>query len=340
MEFFHLSHTDLDGYSCQFITKRIYPDGYFVNANYGEEVTVRMREILQKIQLSQKEKIFFLITDLNLSASEAAFLDEEIQRLRALKDIELLLLDHHGSGLQTAQSYPWYHLDITKSASLITYEYFNEEQKLSHLEKFIKAVNAVDIWLQEDTLFETGKVMMRLIDEAKEINRFTFNNENIAYKHYMLEQALPYLEKERGYIDLDDDICHIKKSFFLQDKRDTLDNLVTRYLLKLIEVKKEEMSIYYQGSKGILTFGIQNSSIVGNAFLKANPDFHFFMNVSPRGTFSLRADNQIDVSKMASNIAGGGGHPNASGGRIKDFKEFFIYSELKSFIEALLKDKE
>ncbi len=64
------------------------------------------------------------------------------------------------------------------------------------------------------------------------------------------------------------------------------------------------------------------------------------MNVSPRGTFSLRADNKMDVSKMAETIAGGGGHPNASGGKLKEFKEFFIYSELKSFIEELLKEKE
>ena len=99
------------------------------------------------------------------------------------------------------------------------------------------------------------------------------------------------------------------------------------------------MSITYQETKGILTFGIQNSSIVGNAFLKANPDYHFFMNVSPRGTFSLRADNKIDVSKMAEAIAGGGGHPNASGGKIKGMPEFFVYEELKKYIQNLLIEK-
>jgi oligoribonuclease NrnB/cAMP/cGMP phosphodiesterase (DHH superfamily) len=64
------------------------------------------------------------------------------------------------------------------------------------------------------------------------------------------------------------------------------------------------------------------------------------MNVSPKGTFSLRADNKMDVSQMAQSIANGGGHPNASGGKIKDFKEFFVYGELKSFISNLLKEKE
>ncbi|BCD61987.1 hypothetical protein NitYY0826_C0855 [Nitratiruptor sp. YY08-26] len=339
MDFYHLSHTDLDGYTCQYITKHIYHEGFFVNANYGEEVTVRIDEILHRIERSMKENVFFLITDLNLSEDEAAYLDNEIKRFKD-KNIKLLLLDHHASGIETAEKFEWYHLDVTKSASKITYDYFNNGNNISHLEKFIDAVNAVDIWLQEDPLFEFGKVLMRLVDEAKEINRFTFNSAHIRYKHTMLSKALPYIEKENNYILLDDDICKIKKSFFIKSNNDTLDNLVTNYILDLIEAKKEEMTIYFQGNKGILTYGIQNSSIVGNGFLRLNPDYHFFMNVSPRGTFSLRADNKMDVSKMAELIAGGGGHPNASGGKLKEFKEFFIYDELKSFVEALLKDKE
>ena len=337
MQFFHLSHTDLDGYTCQFITKQLYPEGYFVNANYGEEVKVRIDEIIQRIRESEANECFFLITDLNLSEEEAAYLDKEIKELP--KDVKLQLLDHHASGLETSLGYGWYHLDVTKSASLITYEYFKNDS-IAHMEKFIQAVNAVDIWLQDSELFEFGKVLMRLVDEAKEINRYTFNAQNIAYKHYMLQQALPYVDQASGHIALDDDICKIKKSYFLQENPDTLDNLLTAHILKLLQIHKDSMTISFQGHKGILTFGIQNSSIVGNAFLKANPDYHFFMNVSPRGTFSLRADNKMDVSKMAETIAGGGGHPNASGGKIKEFKEFFIYKELKSFIEELLKDKE
>ena len=334
MQFFHLSHTDLDGYSCQFLSKKLYPDGYFVNANYGEEVRVRIDEILKKIEESASQRILFLITDLNLNEEEAKYLDSKIAILD--KQITLQLLDHHLSGLETAQKYSWYHLDATKSATKITYEYLG----LQDLDNFVNAVNAVDIWLQNDSWFEFGKVLMRLVDSANDINRYTFNNENQEYKHYCLERSLAYLEKEDGYIALDDAICAIKKDFFKKEKNDTFDNLLTTYIVHLLTLHKNTMTIYFQGNKGILTFGIQNSSIVGNAFLQANPDYHFFMNVSPRGTFSLRADNKMDVSKMAATIAGGGGHPNASGGKIKEFKEFFIYEELKSFIEELLKEKE
>ena len=336
MQFYHLSHTDLDGYTCQFITKQLFSDGYFVNANYGEEVMARIQEILDIIESSPSQEHFFLISDLNLNEEEAAFLDEKVKK--SSKEIELKLLDHHLSGLETAQKYSWYHLDATKSASLITYEHFQKDN--SSLYPLIKAVNAVDIWLQEDEAFEFGKVLVRLIDEAKEINRITFNSDNLKYKHAMLAKAMEYIDLEYNYIALDENICTIKKAFFLKEHNDTTDNLITKYLLDLIDAQKDRMTISFQGNKGILTYGIQNSSIVGNGFLQRNPDYHFFMNVSSRGTFSLRADNKMDVSKMAETIAGGGGHPNASGGKLKEFKEFFIYEELKTFIETLLKEKE
>ena len=38
MKVFHLSHTDLDGYGCQFIAKEFFSHIAFYNANYGKEV--------------------------------------------------------------------------------------------------------------------------------------------------------------------------------------------------------------------------------------------------------------------------------------------------------------
>ncbi len=340
MQLYHLSHIDLDGYTCQFVTSQIFDAPLFFNANYGEEVMVRIDEIIEHIEASNASRHLFLITDLNLSDEEAAYVDARIKELRAQKHIELILLDHHASGIETAQQFSWYHLDVTRSATKITYEHFlTSHPQLGSLEPLVQAVNAVDIWLSDDSSFEMGKVLMRLIDEAKEINRYMFASDNLAYKHYMLSQALPYVQKG-DHIALDEALCTMKKSFFKKSRNDTFDNLLTSYILALLGMHKEQMTIHFQGNKGLLTFGIQNTSIVGNAFLQAHPDYHFFMNVNPRGTFSLRADNKMDVSQMASIIAGGGGHPNASGGKLKEFKEFFRYDQLKSFIEELLKDKE
>ena len=339
MQLYHLSHIDLDGYTCQYITSQIFDAPLFFNANYGDEVMVRIDEIIEHIESSNASHHLFLITDLNLSDEEAAYVDARIKELSTQKQIELLLLDHHASGIDTAQRFAWYHLDVTRSATKITYEYFlTSHPQLSSLEPLVHAVNAVDIWLTNDESFEMGKVLMRLIDEAKEINRFMFAHENLTYKHFLLTKALPFIAQSK-HIALDEELCILKKSFFQKSTNDTFDNLLTQFILTLLSAHKEQMSIIFQGHRGILTFGIQNSSIIGNAFLQKHPDFHFFMNVNPKGSLSLRANNAMDVSQMAATIAGGGGHPNASGGRIKGMPEFFRYQDLRHYIQELLTQK-
>ena len=55
---------------------------------------------------------------------------------------------------------------------------------------------------------------------------------------------------------------------------------------------------------------------------------------------SMRANNKVDVSLIAKEWAGGGGHPNASGGRISGFKEQYRYDRVKEQIERLIASKE
>ena len=58
------------------------------------------------------------------------------------------------------------------------------------------------------------------------------------------------------------------------------------------------------------------------------------MDISRRGAMSLRADGKLDVSLLAQKLANGGGHPNASGGKFKDFNETINYNDVKNFIET------
>ncbi|MDX1296029.1 MAG: phosphoesterase, partial [Sulfurimonadaceae bacterium] len=69
-------------------------------------------------------------------------------------------------------------------------------------------------------------------------------------------------------------------------------------------------------------------------------EYDFIVDVSYRGTMSLRANNKVDVSLIAKEWAGGGGHPNASGGRIQGFKEQYRYDRVKYQIERLIAEKE
>ncbi len=337
---YHLSHTDLDGYACQFLTSKIFKDIEFYNSNYGNEIDEKLQEIFNKIEKSDKENFLILITDLNLTMDQAKSLDEK--QKQASKKIELLLLDHHISGEECAKEFEWYHLDTTKSATKITYEYFVKDYK--DIEKYadlVEIVNAIDIWLKEDERFEMGKVCMRLIKDSNEINRMLFPTEHSEYKFFLLEKAQEFFNAHKGNIKLEEAIHAIKKEFFrkYQKEDDTLDNLVSKFIVALLTKNKDKMSVTYKGHKGILTYNIGNTSVIGNDFLTQNEDFDFFMDVTGRKTISLRANGNIDVSLMAQEIAGGGGHKNASGGKLNNFKDSFVYDNIKSQIQDILNGK-
>ena len=338
MKLYHLSHTDLDGYGCQMVTKEYFKDVNFYNANYGKEIDERIEEIFKDIQKDEFDKHLILITDLNLTLDQAKLLEEK--RKEHKKDIDLLLLDHHKTSLECANKYEWYYLDTSRSATKITYEYFCENyEKKDELLFFVNVVNAIDIWLKNDKDFELGKVCMRLVSSAKEINRVLFAKENSSYIFHILKNAQNFFSCKNPHIELDNNLHQIKKSFFKNDKAndDTLDNLVSKYIVNLLGSKKEQMSISYDNFKGILTYNIGNVSVVGNDFLEKNPDFDFFMDVTNRKTISLRANGKVDVSTIAKKLANGGGHPNASGIMLNSFKESILYENVKIQIEEIIK---
>lgn len=316
----------------------------FYNANYGAEVPERLAQIVEAV--TKEEAAMILITDLNLTADESRWLDTEVKRLNdAGKKITLQLLDHHGSGKESADRYAWYELDTGRSATKITYEYAKEQGWLATepawMAHYVAVVNAVDLWLQhEEADFEYGKVLMRLVSETRELNRVLFADQDRHYKLTLLSEAAGMVDEPDAPILLDEKIHAMKKAFFRRDRNDTLDNLVTRYIVSLFGEKRSSMTIYYRGYRGFLSYGIGNTSIIGNGFLVAYPDYDFIVDISPRGTMSLRADNKVDVSLIAKEWANGGGHPNASGGRIQGFKEQFRYDKVKVQIEALIAKRE
>lgn len=344
MRIFHLSHIDLDGYSCQLIANFFSNDIQFFNSNYGNEVTARLKELENAIKTCDtKEEILILVTDINITRDECTFLDQTVARMRFLNyKIELQLLDHHQTGAPQAKEYGWYHLDNSKCATLLTYEYFTKRfpdvSLPDQLKSYVDAVNAFDLWKEDDSYFEFGKVLNRYIVEAREVNKMLFRTDNVAYRMGLLRSTFDYLEGNR-YIELDDELIRHKKAALADGERDTLDNLTSKYITGLLTKRKEDMIIYYGEHKGILTSQIGNTSVLGNSFLKTNPDFHFFMDVSPNGNVSLRADNRMDVSEMAVSLFGGGGHANASGGRMGNLRDFYAYQELKRHVQSYIEEK-
>jgi len=335
---YHLSHTDLDGYGCQMVTNNYFNSIQFYNSNYGREINERFNEIFSDIQNDKFAKNIILITDLNLTPEQAKDFDSKVKI--ANDDILIILLDHHKSGQDCANEFEWYFLDDSRCATKITYDFFsNIFEKNEKLSKFVDIVNAVDIWLDDKDEFELGKVCLGLVSGAKEINRIMFSQENSSYLFELLSKIQPFFEYENAHIVLDENIHKIKKEILKQSKNDTLNNLISKYNVNLLTKNRENMTIKYLNHKGILTYNIGNVSVIGNDFLKANKDYDFFMDITSRKTVSFRANGKVDVSKMASKLANGGGHPNASGGLFGGFKDSFIYENIKNQVNDLITKK-
>jgi oligoribonuclease NrnB/cAMP/cGMP phosphodiesterase (DHH superfamily) len=344
---YHLSHIDLDGYSCQLVMSYTPYTIYSYNANYGAEVMNRLEQIVESIT-RKKENATILISDLNLTLDESKWLQKKSDLLSEKGiTVTLNLLDHHGSGESSAKKYAWYYLDVSRCATKIVYDYAKEHYNLDEpewLESFVNVVNAVDLWKQEEhENFEYGKVCMRLITETRELNRVIFSNEDREYKLTLLKEAASMMDPQNAIdatIHLDASIHKMKKEFFKKDHDNTLDNLITKHIVQLFGGKRSEMTIYYKGYKGFLSYATGNTSIIGNGFLVTYPEYDFIVDVSPRGTMSLRANNQVSVSQIAKEWAKGGGHPNAAGGRIQGFKEQYRYDKVKEQIEHMIADRE
>jgi len=340
---YHLSHIDLDGYGCQYLTKQCFKTIDCYNANYGPEVTARLAEIIKKIEQDRfihgdSVEALILITDLNLTTKEGTWIENEAVRISA----KLQLLDHHATGASAAERFAWYKLDTTRCATRITYDWLKQHygfDKSNELATIVNAINAIDIWLNNDTLFEYGKVMLGMISGAREVNRILFPAEDRAFKLSLIEAAKQRIYHENAPIQLDDDLHQIKKSFFRQAEDNTKDNLVASYVTDLLTKDKQRLTIHYKGYKGILGYNVGNTSIIGNACMVENDDYDFYMDINFRGHFSLRSNNKLDVSVMAAHIGNGGGHPNASGGKIEGYKDSFVYDEVRKFVQEYIDKK-
>lgn len=356
MEVYHLSHIDLDGYGCQLISSHFFKNIHFYNANYGKEVLVRINSILDSINASLQDKLaskfnskshskfLILITDLNLSMQESKYLQERVDEMRlAGKDIEISLLDHHISGEESAKSYHWYFLDSNRCGTKITYETLKEKYPLLNpedekwLTPMVDMINSVDIWQEEGFGFEFGKVAMSMISSSNELNRFMFDKEHRDYKLKLLKEARNYLLLERGEIKFDNDIFRLKKiALGGNPELQTMDNIASLAQVNLLSQKKSECTLTYGDKKGFLSYSMGGISVLANLFLTQNPEFDYYIDVNPRGNVSLRANGKCDVSAMSKELFNGGGHKNASGGKIEGFRESFLYEDIKRQIDRIL----
>lgn len=379
MKVFHLSHIDLDGYGAQFISRYFFDDVEFYNANYGREVVVRLQSIFtrldthfafeERFRTKTHQSFLILITDLNLTPSEAKYVYERVNAYKLQqKDVSLLLLDHHISGEECAKMFDWYHLDSSKCATKITFETLQDlypkalestqakrfediaestmlnaihsPTHIAPLTDMVEMINSVDIWREDGYGFEFGKVALGLIAGSNELNRFMFDKPHRAYKFNLLEAARSYLGREKGAVEFDNAIFVLKKCALEGDPdNETMDHITSTKQAALLGTLKEQCTIHYRDKVGFLSYSMGGISVLANLFLRQNPEYDFYMDINARGNVSLRANGGCDVCALSKELFNGGGHKNAAGGKMEGFRESFFYDEIKAQVQSLIANK-
>ena len=86
-----------------------------------------------------------------------------------------------------------------------------------------------------------------MVNETRELNKVMFADVDNNYKLSLLLEATKYIDAQNANIVLDEKIHLLKKEFFKEAEDDTLDNLATKFIVKLLGDARDEKTIYYKG---------------------------------------------------------------------------------------------
>ena len=152
-----LTHNDLDACGCVAVLEETLKPVKYFYTNYADlhEKIYELTEFCKENRIAN-----VIIADVSLAQCR----DSLIQLQRDLKDISLnsdfRIFDHHlyddnfWSGV-TAE----YHIDKTRCASKILFDYFNTSNSLNFMTDFIRTVNLHDIYLKDEPDFLNGLIL-------------------------------------------------------------------------------------------------------------------------------------------------------------------------------------
>jgi oligoribonuclease NrnB/cAMP/cGMP phosphodiesterase (DHH superfamily) len=336
---YHLSHTDLDGYGAQLMTRNLNP--IYLNTDYYN-LLVNINYIFSEIYIKRDKKILFLITDLAISEKIAKKINNFF---RGNKDIDLTVqvLDHHKTTKDVADQNDWYHFDNTKCGASLTSEYvcreFGFDKKLLEIGKIIQAH---DLWEKESPYFGVANLLSDvlfdiyfpdfLLDEKRKfflhyIEAFIETNLTSAHNNvFKLEKLMPDILISCLAKTINNEILH--------------DNFVrTLYKVYWYQatcfLEKKFETLEYKGLKYKVLFDIDRGfyQYFSHYVLEMDSSLDFLVNIRPSGSISLRSVKDVDVSLIAQELCNGGGHKHAAAGKVIFDKEIHSYEEVVSFLK-------
>jgi len=304
----HISHNDLDGYGCLFVSATKFSDLQYYNLDYSE--TQQIPEIIEKWdKVYNYDKIY--ITDLNLK-------EDIIKELNKFNNI--VIVDHHIWDYDyTKYENIEFHIDNTKCATKAYYELVSD---LDNIRNSIELINIYDLWKTDNEYFGVASVLNDWFYEILKDNKIFDNKlrvELIITLLFRFSQLFDELKEKYNTDYLIEELENIKSSFIRDIITDKFNEPISNKML-LAKIQLEN----YKEFTEINNFKISNISsdifqVISSLYLdnnpnkicinyqrKANDDLTSFIN-----TISIRSRNEKarEIAKMF----GGGGHPNAAG---------------------------
>ncbi len=276
MQTLHISHNDLDGLGCGVLIKK------FMHGNI-KTVYLGYDDIDQYIEDNYHYYDRIIITDVSPQYGT-------VEMLAGEKDV--LIIDHHASS-DSLKDFHFTHHDITKCATMLTYEYLLQEGfKAEEYEEFAHCINDIDMWFlkREDSL--KMSVLFNLMGLTRMEERFL----STPYTTFTdTEKLLITLEEERR------------------------DNYIKKAMRNIETIKDKE------GLTFTVVFAESYASELGNYIISEDiSDYVILVNAQSK-KISLRSRKDIDIRHIAERN-GGGGHKNAAAFSIK--KETFDIDNL------------
>lgn len=279
MQTLHISHNDLDGLGCGVLIKKFMP-GNIKTTYLGYD------DIDRYIEENYHYYDRIIITDVSPQYGT-------VEMLAGEKDV--LIIDHHASS-DALKDFHFTHHDITKCATMLTYEYLLQEGfKAEEYEEFARCINDVDMWFlkREDSL--KMSVLFNLMGITRMEERFL----SAPYTTFTdTEKLLITLEEERR------------------------DNYIKKAMRNIETIKDKD------GLTFTLVFAESYASELGNYIISEDiSDYVMLINAQSKKV-SLRSRKDVDIRHIAERN-GGGGHKNAAAFSIKN-ETFDIDNLLKN----------
>ncbi len=353
----HLSHNDLDGYSCQYLTKQLKDiNTKYFNTSYfdvSKNLNLIFNDLLN-VEFYKDKKTLVLITDVNLDQkTEEKIID--FKNGNQNLNFDLLVIDHHKTGLDVAnRNKDWYKLDTSRCATYLVGQWIIDnfdisESKKKYIEFIMDFVDSHDRWLEDHKFHHKANLVSGFLFNKLEYPEI-FRGYQREHFFYFLRESFRYFSDENNNIyDFENNQTQLLLSFlkdkldkdFYENKNICYDHKLFKYFTNIylnqktdtFEVKYDEntnykFKLFYELDSNVYQY-------LSHYYLNDNSDkIDFMLNMKSKGSMSFRSKGDIDVGGLANKYFNGGGHTNAAGGSIPLEKDVRLRS-LSDVIELL-----